>query len=83
MLSAVKHKRVAIVWFQSIEIESIDVQLNLVLSPSGDLAEAAKNVFAVLHQLDHMGLDLIIVQRLPAHGLGITINDRLDRAAAK
>jgi L-threonylcarbamoyladenylate synthase len=83
MLSAVKHKRVAIVWFQSIEIESIDVQLNLVLSPTGDLAEAAKNVFAVLHQLDHVGLDLIIVQRLPAHGLGITINDRLDRAAAK
>ena len=83
MLSAVKHKRVAIVWFQSIEIESIDVQLNLVLSPTGDLAEAAENVFAVLHQLDHVGLDLIIVQRLPAHGLGITINDRLDRAAAK
>jgi L-threonylcarbamoyladenylate synthase len=83
MLSAVKHKQVAIVWFQSIQIESKDVELNLVLSPSGDLAEAAKNVFAFLHQLDQMGLDLIIVQRLPAHGLGITINDRLDRAAAK
>jgi L-threonylcarbamoyladenylate synthase len=83
MLSAVKQKKVGILWYKSIQIESIHVDVNLVLAPTGDLAEAAKNLFASLHTLDAMGLDLIIVERLPAHGLGITINDRLDRAATK
>lgn len=83
MLSAVKNKRVAIVWFQTIQIESIDVEVNKVLSPIGDLAEAAQHIFSVLHELDQMGIEMIIVERLPAHGLGLTVNDRLDRAAAK
>ena len=83
MLSAVKNKRVAIVWFQAIQIESIDVEVNKVLSPTGDLAEAAQQIFSVLHELDQMGIEMIIVERLPAQGLGLTVNDRLDRAAAK
>lgn len=83
MLSAVKQKKVGILWFKSVQIESIHVEVNLVLSPSGDLEEAAKNLFSALHTLDRVGLDLIIVERLPAYGLGITINDRLDRAATK
>ena len=83
MLSAIKQKKVGILWYKSVQIESIHVDVNRVLAPSGDLAEAAQNLFASLHTLDAMGLDLIIVERLPAHGLGITINDRLDRAATK
>lgn len=83
MLSAVKQKKVGILWYKAVQIESIHVDVNMVLAPSGDLAEAAKNLFASLHTLDAMGLDLIIVERLPSHGLGITINDRLDRAATK
>lgn len=83
MLSAVKQKKVGILWYKSVQIESIHVDVNLVLAPTGDLAEAAKNLFAALHTMDQMGLDLIIVERLPAYGLGITINDRLDRAATK
>lgn len=83
MLSAVKNKRVAIVWYKAIQIESIDVEINQVLSPSGDLAEAAQKIFATLHALDQAGIEIIIVERMPAHGLGLTINDRLDRAAAK
>lgn len=83
MLSTVKHKKVGILWYQSVQIESIHVEINLVLAPSGDLAEAAQNLFSALHTLDKLGLDLIIVERLPAHGLGNTINDRLDRAASQ
>jgi L-threonylcarbamoyladenylate synthase len=30
--------------------------------------------------MDQMDLDLIIAQRFPDHGLGRTINDRLERA---
>ncbi len=51
------------------------------LSPSGDLAEAAANLYAALRRLDAAGLDRITACRLPDTGLGRTINDRLQRAA--
>ncbi|WP_425235572.1 L-threonylcarbamoyladenylate synthase [Ulvibacterium sp.] len=50
------------------------------LSEKRDLNEAAKNLFAALHRLDQENLDIIIAQRLPNEGLGISINDRLERA---
>lgn len=52
------------------------------LSPSGDLREAARNLFAYLHQLDKAGASLIAVAPIPSTGLGEAINDRLSRAAA-
>lgn len=52
------------------------------LSPSGDLREAARNLFAMLHQLDAAGCKTIAVAPVPEHGLGEAINDRLQRAAA-
>lgn len=52
------------------------------LSASGDLAEAAANLYAGLHELDQeTGLDGIAVMPIPGHGLGQAINDRLTRAA--
>lgn len=51
------------------------------LSDSGDLTEAAANLFAMLHQLDAQGLDSIAVMDIPDVGLGLAINDRLRRAA--
>ena len=54
---------------------------DLTLSASGDLAEAAANLFGHLHQLDHQGLP-IAVAPIPMTGLGLAINDRLQRAAA-
>jgi len=52
------------------------------LSPGGDLTEAAANLFAMLRQLDQSGVATIAVMRVPDHGLGEAINDRLRRAAA-
>lgn len=52
------------------------------LSPKGDLAEAARNLFVYLHELDQLGLDAILAERVPGHGLGLAINDRLERAQA-
>ena len=52
------------------------------LSPSGDLREAAANLFAMLHRLDATGADAIAVAPIPETGLGRAINDRLRRAAA-
>ena len=52
------------------------------LSPSGDLVEAAANLFALLHELDRPEHAGIAVMPVPETGLGHAINDRLRRAAA-
>ncbi len=51
------------------------------LSASGDLAEAAANLFRLLHLADAAGRP-IAVAPVPQFGLGEAINDRLARAAA-
>ncbi len=52
------------------------------LSPTGDLIEAAANLFAFLRILDASGAASIAVMPIPDTGLGLAINDRLRRAAA-
>jgi L-threonylcarbamoyladenylate synthase len=52
------------------------------LSPTGDLREAAANLFALLRDLDRAGVAGIAAMPVPDHGLGRAINDRLRRAAA-
>ncbi len=52
------------------------------LSESGDLHEAARNLFSMLHELDATGVTMIAVATIPETGLGEAINDRLRRAAA-
>jgi L-threonylcarbamoyladenylate synthase len=52
------------------------------LSESKDLHEAARNLFAMLHELDATGAPAIAVAPIPHTGLGEAINDRLSRAAA-
>jgi L-threonylcarbamoyladenylate synthase len=51
------------------------------LSPSGDLREAAANLFAHLRAADRTRPRAIAVAPIPEHGLGEAINDRLRRAA--
>ena len=52
------------------------------LSPTGDLGEAAANLFAQMRALDRPGIGRIAVMPIPEMGLGLAINDRLRRAAA-
>jgi L-threonylcarbamoyladenylate synthase len=55
-----------------------------VMSPGkGKLPEAAVRFFFALRQLDALGVDEIIAEPLPEHGLGLAIMDRLRRAATK
>ncbi len=54
-----------------------------ILSRTGDLREAAATLFAKLRRLDDAGLDLILAEPVPEHGLGIAIMDRLRKAAAR
>ena len=59
---------------------AVDCDLNLSLS--ADLIEAAANLFSHLHHLDAEGKAMIAVSPIPQTGLGLAINDRLQRAAA-
>lgn len=54
----------------------------LVLAPSGDVVEAARNLFAYLRRLDTLPVTRLYAQLVPDEGLGRAVNDRLRRAAA-
>lgn len=52
------------------------------LSASGELAEAAANLFGALHDAEAAPPPRIAIAPIPETGLGVAINDRLRRAAA-
>ncbi len=54
-----------------------------VLSPQGNLNEAAQNLFAAMRTLDQSTVDIILTEKFPEMGLGPAINDRLQRASYK
>ncbi|MEK1887266.1 MAG: L-threonylcarbamoyladenylate synthase [Phyllobacterium sp.] len=60
--------------------ENASASLNL--SDSGNLREAAANLFDFMKRLDRLGAPVIAVEPIPFNGLGEAINDRLVRAAA-
>jgi len=74
--------RVGVVSFRQ-KIKGIPEQQQVVLSPQGNYAEAARNLFVGMRYLDGLPLVAIIAELLPEEGLGRAINDRLRRAAAK
>ncbi|WP_288423958.1 L-threonylcarbamoyladenylate synthase [uncultured Spirosoma sp.] len=54
-----------------------------ILSETGDITEAAHNLFSYLRELDALDLDHIYAETLPGQGLGAAINDRLRRASVR
>jgi len=58
-----------------------DYEVVEVLSSTGDLVEAAANLFSCLHRLDRAGLDVIYAEPVPEVGLGRAIMNRLRKAA--
>jgi L-threonylcarbamoyladenylate synthase len=77
-LTHAHHKRVAVLSFK----QNYQATHQFILSPAGDLIEAAKNLFMALRMLDKLPIDTILTELLPNEGLGRAINDRLKRAAA-
>lgn len=72
-------KKIGLLLFKD-SIKSDFINCQEILSKSGDLNEAAKELYAALHRLDKRDLDVIIAEVFPDYGLGKTINDRLQRA---
>lgn len=79
LLNDNKAARIAILSFGSAGYPRDIFQMNL--SESGNLDEAARNLFHYMRNLDDMKFDLILAQKLPEEGLGLAINDRLGRAS--
>lgn len=75
-------KKIGLLLFKD-QIQNKSIFHQEILSKSGDLNEAAKNLYAAMHRLDQNKLDVIIAQRAPDKGLGKTINDKLERATKK
>lgn len=73
-------KNPGILTFQ--KMEHLPGAIHLVLSDTGDLHEAARNLFGMLRQLDKQDIDAVIAEEVPNVGIGRAINDRLRRAAA-
>lgn len=73
----------AVLTFAGRQLSGLDsARFALDLSPSGDLREAAANLFDFLKRADASGAATIAVAPIPFTGLGEAINDRLMRAAA-
>lgn len=73
------NKKIGVLVFKD-SLTDPDIIHQEILSESGSLQEAAKELYAALHRLDSFELDVIIAERFPDYGLGKTINDRLQRA---
>lgn len=74
-------KKIGVLSFKENFTETNHV-IQLVLSPSGDLHEAARNLFSYLRKLDESNIEIILAELVPDEGLGRAINDRLRRASA-
>ena len=74
-------KRCAVLSFQQ-SYSTPNLVSSEVLSSSGDLHEAARNLFAAMRRLDATASDLILAEEAPNNGIGMAINDRLKRAAS-
>ena len=76
------NKKIGLILFDSY-LPHFDSKYQIVLSEESDLKVAASNLYNTMHQLDNLNLDIIIAERLPEYGLGVSINDRLERASKK
>jgi L-threonylcarbamoyladenylate synthase len=77
-----ENKRFAVMSLSK-SFDHVAEDLQIQLSESGDLNQAAQKLFASMRFLDELEVDVILAEKMPAIGLGNAINDRLKRAAAE
>lgn len=75
-------EKVGVISFRSY-FTAVPRENQIQLAPDGQVDTAAKQLFSALREMDMKDIDIILAEPVPAHGLGLAINDRLRRAAAK
>lgn len=78
-INTYNNKRIGILSFK-LKLKDNSIAKQIVLSPSGNIQEAAAKLYDAMHKLDCADLDIIIAEKFPDSGLGKSINDRLQRA---
>ncbi|OYQ32230.1 threonylcarbamoyl-AMP synthase [Flavobacterium cyanobacteriorum] len=73
-------KKIAVLALREV-VKSKNIVYCKVLSVSGNLREAAANLYHTMHLLDATDADVIIAEKMPGEGYGRAINDRLERAS--
>jgi L-threonylcarbamoyladenylate synthase len=63
------------------KVGGIPLKNQRILSPKGNLVEAASQLFTSLNSFKNSGLEVILAEKFPNEGLGRAINDRLKRAS--
>lgn len=81
LLEENRGRKVGVLSFQK-KYASGSIEKQIVLSPTGDLNEAAQKLFSALRELDKSSVEIIFTEEVPNFGLGRAINDRLRRASA-
>ena len=72
--------KIALLRFQH-RLPNSNINHQYVLSESGDLREAAKNLFSYMREMDKLDITTIYAEKVPETGIGLAINDRLLRAS--
>jgi len=73
-----KNQAVGFLVFSDLNMENKEKCIQL--TKSENLEEAAQNLYSAMHKLDEAGFELIIAEKFPETGIGISLNDRLYRA---
>jgi len=81
LISENRSKSIGVLSFKKLNLPS-EVKKEIVLSPSGNLNEAAQILFSALRELDKSDIEIILTELVPDTALGRAINDRLRRAAS-
>lgn len=79
LLNQLSNKKVGMISFNHTHVHP-SIVFQIVLAPNGDLKEAAANLYDAMHSMDLKNLDAIVIEKMPEHGIGKSINDRLQRA---
>jgi L-threonylcarbamoyladenylate synthase len=77
-----KQQKVGVITYNTL-VEGLDSEHQLLLCEKNEFSQAAKKLYAALHEMDKKGYDLILVRKFPTIGIGNTLNDRLLRASVK
>ena len=75
-------KKIGVLFFNKVNSNQ-EFTNTKILSESGDMKEAAANLFRFLHDFEKENLDVILVETVKEEGLGTAIMDRLKKASAK
>jgi L-threonylcarbamoyladenylate synthase len=74
------YANVAFIGFDTLH-DKVKHENQLLLSKTGSINEAAQKLFAALRKTDMLDVEFVIATKFPDSGLGLAINDRLQRAA--